>query len=208
MTVAEPQTAQQFITLLESRRSVPHVQPGFFPASVFADLEIAVSFVPSAFNAQPWHVIIAHERNGEFWDRVTEAITERLDGDRRDRYLTRAENMRHGGMTLLIFEDLVRSAPQDGVTAEDARDHAVQALGMLQIVLWLTLSSYGLSASPQHWHWLLEDIALAFAGLPDDGFRLVAFMPAGRPARQAGPRAPGVNRVSREQVGADLVDGR
>jgi len=208
MTAAVPDTTHLFITLLGSRRSAQHLQPGYFPVALFANLEEAASCVPSAFDTQPWHVVILHERNREFWNCVTKIIAERLVGERRDRYLARTENLRHGGLTLLIFEDLARAAPRDGVTPEDARDFAIQALGMLQIVLWLTLSSYGLSASPHHWNWLLEDVACSFAGLTDDRFRLVAIMPVGTAVYPPTPRTPGVSRISRERVDPDMIEHR
>ncbi len=140
------------------------------------------------------------ERNADFWEVVTATIAQRLDGDRKERYLARAAGMRDGGMTLLIFEDLALSAPREGITPEDARDHASQALGILQFTLWLTLTAHGLATSPQHWHEFLEDAALSFAGLPTEGFRLVAFMPVGQRAEPPGPRAELANRVSREVV--------
>ena len=198
MSITESNLATAFSTLLAERRSARRLRLGVFPATLVEELASAARFMPSSFDAQPWRVVVLHERNAEFWDLVTTTIDERLEGDRRDRYLARVAGMRDGGMTLLIFEDLALSAPRDKLTNEEARDHASQAIGMLQFTLWLSLTAHGLATSPQHWHEFLEDVVLSFAGLPDDGFRLVAVMPVGRAAERPGPRAELTSRVSLE----------
>jgi predicted oxidoreductase (fatty acid repression mutant protein) len=191
--------------LLDARRSTRRLTPATFPPEFAADLHAALRRVPSAFNAQPWRVVALQERNETFWDLIVETLGSRLDGDRRDRYFRRAENMRYGGMTLLIFEDTARAAPRDGLSASEARDQAAQSIGMAQFALWLTITAHGLTTSLQHWNALIEDVALAFAGLPAMAFRLVAFMPVGASGEQPAPRWETDGGFMREHVGA-LVD--
>jgi len=186
--------------LLDARRSTRRLTPGTFPPDFVADLQAAVRRVPSAFNAQPWRVVALRERNEAFWDLVEETLRARLEGDRCDRYLRRAEGMRSGGMTLLIFEDGARAAPRDGLSASDARDQAAQSLGMAQFALWLTITAYGLTTSLQHWHALIEDVSLAFVGLPAETFRLVAFMPVGASGEDPAPRWETDGGFAREHV--------
>jgi predicted oxidoreductase (fatty acid repression mutant protein) len=200
VSIIEFHLTSAFSAVLRNRRSARRLLPGAFPATLVEELASAARLVPSSFDAQPWRVVVLRERNVDFWELVTATIEERLEGDRRDRYLARAAGMRDGGMTLLIFEDLALSAPQDRLTPEEARDHTAQSLGMLQLTLWLSLTAHGLATSPQHWHEFLEDVALSFAGLPEEGFRLVAFMPVGRAAESPGPRAEPASRVSLEVV--------
>ncbi|MGI8857845.1 MAG: hypothetical protein ACR2JW_19075, partial [Thermomicrobiales bacterium] len=126
--------------------------------------------------------------------RIEETFTTRLDGDRRARYLARAGGMRDGGMTLLIFEDCARTAPRDGLTAEEARDQASQSLGMVQIALWLTITAHGLSTSLQHWHAIIEDVALDFVGLPR-GSIPAGLVHAGRRAHRAPAATRGGGRA-------------
>lgn len=201
MSVIQSRLTTAFSTMLQERRSARRLLPGTFPAALVAELASAARLVPSSFDAQPWRVVALQKRNADFWELVTATIEARLEGDRRDRYLARAAGMRSGGMTLLIFEDLALSAPRDKLTHEEARDQTSQALGMLQFTLWLSLTAYGLATSPQHWHEFLEDVALSFAGLPESGYRLVAFMPVGRAAERPGPRAEPASRVSFETAG-------
>lgn len=173
---------------------------GIVPPDFTDTLAAAVESVPSAFDAQPWRIVVLQERNDAFWECVTRTITERLEGDRRDRYLDRAAGMRDGGITLLVFEDTTQTGPRDNVTEEEARDHASQSLGMLQLALWLMITSHGLVASLQHWGFLLEDVAIAFAGLPVEHYRLVTFMPVGYPADSAPVRLERVSRVALERA--------
>jgi predicted oxidoreductase (fatty acid repression mutant protein) len=201
MSAITPTTADTLLATLATRRSVRRLRHGIFPPGLTADLIAAADHVPSAFDAQPWRVVVVCDRHDEFWDGVIETIKCRLEGDRRERYLVRAQGMRAGGMTLLIFEEIALTGPRDNLTVEEARDHASQSLGMLQLALWLTISAHGLATSLQHWQFLIEDVATAFVGLPAEGFRLVTFMPVGFPAEPPEPRAPRPSRLSVECAG-------
>ncbi len=187
-TIARAEHAAALMHLLDVRRSIRRLTPGAFPPDFVADLHAALQRVPSAFNVQPWQVVALRERNEAFWDRVEATLRDRLDGDRRARYLRRAENLRSGGMTVLIFADVVRAAPRDGLSAHDARDQAAQSIGMAQFALWLTITAHGLTTSLQHWHALIEDVSLAFVGLEPETHRLVAFMPVGASGEDPMPR--------------------
>lgn len=200
MNITESNLATAFNTVLAARRSARCLHPGVFPPTIVEELKTVARFVPSSFDAQPWRVVVLAERNEAFWDMVSATIEVRLAGDRRERYLARATGMRDGGMTLLIFEDLALSMPRDKLTPEEARDQTSQALGMLQLTLWLHLTAHGLATSLQHWHEFLEDAALVFVGLPTDRFRLVTVMPIGHAAECPGPRAERRSRVLSEMA--------
>lgn len=199
-TITATAWATSLATLLEARRSTRKLAPASFPPDFVTDLSAATHIVPSAFDAQPWRVVMLRERNAAFWDRIEETIVARLAGDRRARYLARADGMRYGGMTLLIFEDLARSAPRDGFSGAEARDQAAQSIGMVQLALWLTITAYGLCTSLQHWHAIIEDIALDFVGLPPGAFRLVSFMPVGEGAELVASRPEATGRFVTESV--------
>jgi len=67
---------------------------------------------------------------------------------------------------------------------------------------------HGLVTSLQHWQFVIEDVAIAFAGLPDDGYRLVTFMPVGFPAEPLDQRTPRPSRLSLECVDWGDVETR
>jgi predicted oxidoreductase (fatty acid repression mutant protein) len=54
-----------------------------------------------------------------------------------------------------------------------------QALGMVQLSLWLAIAAEGLAASLQHWEHLIGTRAARCAGLSEDDFTLIATMPIG-----------------------------
>ncbi len=200
MSVIAATAADVFLEMLAERRSVRRLCPGNFPPGLTEALADVSVLVPSAFDAQPWRVVVLLERHDEFWDGVVETIERRLEGERRDRYLARAAGMRAGGMTLLIFEDRALTGPRDNLSVDEARDQASQSQGMLQLALWLTISTHGLVTSLQHWQFLIEDVATAFVGLPAEGSRLVTFMPVGSPAGPPEARTPRPSRLSLEHV--------
>lgn len=206
MTSITSPPAASLLEAFANRRSVRQLMPGPVSDELIEDLIVAADLVPSAFDAQPWRVVILHDRHDAFWDVIERTIARRLDSDRRDRYLARADAMRCGGMTLLIFEDVALAGPRDNLTHEEARDQASQSLGMLQLALWLTLTAHGLVTSLQHWQWLMEDVALAFVGLPAEGFRLVTFMPVGCATEPPVPRTARRSRVSLESTRRDHDD--
>ena len=201
MSLLEHTNAHALLDVFNNRRSVRRLTHAAFPPGFHDDLRTTVQRVPSAFDTQPWLVVVLQERNGAFWDCVTQTIIERLEGDRRDRYLARAAGMRDGGVTLLIFEDIRQTGPRDNVSVEESRDHASQSLGMLQFALWLMISAHGLSTSLQHWEFLIEDVACTFAGLSAENYRLVTFMPVGHPVEPAPARTDRVSRLAVERAG-------
>jgi uncharacterized protein len=198
--------AANLLETFARRRSVRRLTAGPLSDALIADLIMAADLVPSAFDAQPWRVVILHDRHDALWDMIERTITRRLDGDRRARYLARVDALRGGGMTLLVFEDVARAGPQDNLTHEEARDQASQSVGMLQLALWLTLTAHGMATSLQHWQWLMEDVALTFVGLPAEGFRLVTFMPVGSATEPPVTRATRRSRVSLECTRRDHDD--
>ncbi|MDQ2784984.1 MAG: nitroreductase family protein [Chloroflexota bacterium] len=201
-TATTPTSASAIAALLDARRSIRRLGPASFSPMLIADLAAATHSVPSAFNAQPWHVVVLQDRNAIFWDRIEEAITVHLEGERRARYLARAAGMRQGGMTLLVFEDRARVAPRDGLAAEETRDQASQSIGMVQLAVWLTITAHGLSTSLQHWHVIadIERLALDFVGLAPGGYRLVSFMPVGEHAEPLPSREEVAGRFSMEHA--------
>jgi predicted oxidoreductase (fatty acid repression mutant protein) len=198
LKIVETYRALTLIELLQSRRSARRLRPGRFSNELIEDLRRAASYVPSSYNAQPWQVIVLRERNDALWDLVSRTIRDRLAGERRKRYLDRVAGLQPGGMTLLVFEDRLSSAPQNGLSAEAARDQTAQALGMLQLAMWLCLTSHGLSTAPQHWQEFVEDAVCEFAGLDGGRFRLVSFMPVGTAEGEPSHRKAATERLMLE----------
>ncbi len=170
------------LTTMMRRRSIKRLRAGPFSDAALDRILEAVRLAPAAFNQPPWRIVVVRQRLPQFWDVVAGAVRERLDGDRQTRYLDRIDGFRPGVATVLVYEaQASRTALQDawGISPEQAASFAEQGLGMVQLALWLAITGEGLSASLQHWEWLVEQPAAAFLGVPAGDFRLMAMLPIG-----------------------------
>jgi predicted oxidoreductase (fatty acid repression mutant protein) len=201
-----PSEGDGLLSLLERRRSIRRLRPGPFSAASLHRIVEAIRLTPAAYNLPPWHVVIIRDELSAYWRLVEQAVNERLDGDRRNRYLDRLDGFRGGVAVALIFEDVsVRQQLADAwqISLEQAGAFAEQGLGMVQLALWLAVTAEGLVASLQHWEWLLDDGVVDFVGLPTDQFRLIATLPIGHAGEEPRPtdRIQVDRIVSRDRVG-------
>jgi predicted oxidoreductase (fatty acid repression mutant protein) len=132
-------------------------------------------------------LVLVHERREEIWQQIEAAFRDHLSGDRLERNLGRLEGFRPGVALALLFEDLRvgRTLREEkGASDELATQFVQQALGMVQLSLWLALTAEGLSASLQHWEEFLSDRTEQLTGLPARDFQLAAAMPIGYAAEE------------------------
>ena len=195
-SIIRPAAGTTLATLLERRRSVRRLRGGPFDTGALVRIATAAHLCPSAYNRPPWHVVVVRERAGEFWETVESGFRARLEGDRLERYLTRLAGFRNGVAIVLVYED--RTVLTDleeawGIGPDQARAFSEQALGMVQLSLWLAVVAEGLATSLQHWEALIEEDLAAFLELPSGRYRLAAAMPIGyadeepRPVERAQP---------------------
>ncbi|MGD5588099.1 nitroreductase family protein, partial [Xanthomonas citri pv. citri] len=140
---ALPTELGQYLAVLEQRRTIRKLTDGRFESGLFADLVQAIELTPAAFNRPPWRVVILHDQRATFWSTVETAFRAQLDSDRLERYLQRLDQFRSGLGAILIYED--RAAAHDlqaefNLSAETSAAFVQQALGMLQLSIWLTLT--------------------------------------------------------------------
>jgi predicted oxidoreductase (fatty acid repression mutant protein) len=175
---------RHYISLLEQRRTIRKLTGGEIEPGLLADLTQAIALTPAAFNRPPWRVVVIHEERHRFWNTVDQAFRGKLEGERLERYLQRLDQFRSGLGAILIYEDR-RVAPdlqvEQQLSAETSAAFVQQALGMLQLSLWLTLTNHGFGTSLQHWDWLIEHELPVHTGLPVEHFALVVVMPFGLP---------------------------
>ncbi len=186
-------------TIMGHRRSIRRLQDGPFAADVRARLLEAIRLTPAAYNLPPWRVILVHERRDDLWAEIERGFHETLSDDRLERYLERVRGFREGVAVALIFADrrVERALREEkGASAEVAQGFVQQALGMVQLSLWLAITAEGLVTSLQHWDELIGPRAKRFAGLAYDDFALVATMPIGYAAEE--PKA--IERAAAEQI--------
>ena len=178
------------VRLLDRRRSIRRLRGGPFDAAALGRIAEAARLTPAAYNQPPWHIVVIHERLDPFWELVERAFRARLEGDRLARYLDRLDGFRGGVATVLVYEDRTVARELEGawrISTDEARGFCEQALGMVQLSLWLAIVEEGLATSLQHWEALIAEPLATFLGLPADRYRLAATMPIGYPAEE--PRA-------------------
>lgn len=203
---ATPVVADDFLTLLASRRSIRRLRGGEVSAATLERLRAAVLRTPAAYGLSPWHVVVIHERRDEFWRLVEQAFRDGLEEERLPRYLDRLAGFRAGAAVVLVYEDTAaqpRLREAWNLSDDVAGAFVQQALGMVQLSIWLTLTAEGLVTSLQHWDWLLQHPLAEFLGLPTDRYRLVATMPIGFAAEE--PR-PGADLVPAQVCSIDHVN--
>lgn len=192
-------SGEGLIDLLTRRRSIRRLRDGPLPAAALGRVLAAAHLAPAAYNRPPWHVAAIRERRGAFWSLVEAAFRDRLEGERLARYLGRLDGFRGGVGAVLVYEDRSVAAELPGswgIGPDEARAFAEQALGMVQLTLWLAVVAEGLATSLQHWEALIEEPVAAFLALPTDRYRLAAVMPIGFPAEEPRP----VERPDPDQV--------
>jgi predicted oxidoreductase (fatty acid repression mutant protein) len=194
-----PREAHALQGIFQSRRSIRRLQDGPFTPEMRQRVLEAVRLTPAAYNLPPWRVVLVHEQREEAWQQIEAAFRDHLSGERLDRNLGRLAGFRPGVALALIYEDLrVGRAlrTEKGASDELATQFVQQALGMVQLSLWLALTAEGLSSSLQHWEAFLADRTEQLTGLPSADFQLAAAMPIGYAAEE--PRD--IDRLSTAQV--------
>lgn len=182
-----PREAYALQNVLQNRRSIRRLQDGPFTPEMRQRILEAVHLTPAAYNLPPWRVVLVHERRAETWQQIESAFRDRLSGERLERNLGRLEGFRTGVALALVYEDLrVGRTLRDekGASPELATQFVQQALGMVQLSLWLAVTAEGLSSSLQHWEEFLADRTEQLAGLPAADYQLAAAMPIGYAAEE------------------------
>jgi predicted oxidoreductase (fatty acid repression mutant protein) len=185
--------------ILAERRSIRRLRAGSFPLEMRERLLEAVRLAPAAYNLPPWRVVLVHERREALWAEVERGFRETLAGDQLERYLDRMQGFAAGVAVALVFAD--RGVERElregkGASAEVAASFVQQALGMVQLSLWLAVTAEGMATSLQHWDHLVGPRLARFAGLPEAQFALAATMPIGYADEE--PR--GIERAAAERV--------
>lgn len=176
------QQALALQSILAARRSIRRLRSGPFTPEIRERLLDAARLTPAAYNLAPWRVALVHERREAFWAEVEDGFRETMHGEQLDRYLARLRGFAPAVAVALVFVDegVERELREGkGASAEVATSFVQQALGMVQLALWLAVTAEGMATSLQHWDHLVGPRLARFVGLPAAGVRLAATMPIG-----------------------------
>lgn len=154
-------------------------------AKILELVEHGVRYVPSSFNSQSQRVaVLLGAKHDQLWDIVMETLRGIVPAAGFAATEAKINSFKAGYGTILYFDDTTITTglqKQYPLYADKFPVWAEQANGMLQNVLWMSLTAEGLGANLQHYNPLIDaQLGTAF-GIPD-GWRLIAQMPFGTPA--------------------------
>ncbi|TCZ76340.1 nitroreductase family protein [Paenibacillus albiflavus] len=192
MTATTVQTAS-IAQAIQERRSIRKLtnSPALSQQRVKELVKLALHS-PTAFNMQSGRLLVLmNEGHQEFWDLVKETLRQIVPAENFPATEERLNGFRAGLGTVLFFEDqntIKNYQEQFSSYAQAFPAYSQQGSGMLQYAMWLVLSSEGLGVSLQHYNPLIDEQVKSKWGIPE-GWSLVAQMPFGWPAEQAGQRS-------------------
>jgi len=180
-----PTSSSPFLRAVVDRRtrqSICKVSP--IPHSHIVDIvATAVKYVPSAFNCQSSRTItLFNHHHDKFWDETLLTLQQIVPPEKFASTQERILGFKAGVGTVLFFEDydvvncLIEQFP---FYTDKFMDWSHHSSGMLQFIVWTSLSQEGLGASLQHYS-VVEDKVKDIWQLPR-GWRLIAQMPFGTP---------------------------
>lgn len=163
-------------------------------------VEYAVNHTPSAFNSQSSRVMILFgEQHDKLWDITTETLRKIVPADSFASTEAKIGSFKAGFGTVLFFEDqaVVEYLQKEfSLYAENFPVWSGQSAGMLQHVIWTSLSVEGLGGSLQHYNPLIDDEVKQEWNIPSS-WKLLAQMPFGNIEAPAGDKEfnPIIDRV-------------
>ncbi len=147
-------------------------------------IEQSLYHSPTAFNSQSSKVLVLlDEDHVAFWEAVKDRLRPLVNGSF-DKTEAKINGFSNGNGTVLYFEDqMIQDELKAKIPlyANEVSLWASQSQGILQYVVWMLLTSMGLSASLQHYNPLIDDYVYTELGI-ERSLSLVAMMPFGLPA--------------------------
>ena len=146
----------------EQRRSIYDIgNRQILPQNEISSLiKHTLKFAPSAFNSQSARVVILFDKAYQkFWDITLTALSKVTPPEKMDNTIAKISSFKNGLGTILFFEDsqtvaeLQKNYP---LYYENFPQWSLQSNGMLQYMVWLTLSMHQIGASLQHYNPLID----------------------------------------------------
>lgn len=147
----------------------------------------AVKHTPSAFNSQSARVVVLQgEQHDKLWDITKETLRRIVPDENFASTEQKINSFRNGYGTILFFEDtsVIESLQQQFALYKDNFPiWSLQSNGMLQYVVWTSLSTEGLGASLQHYNPLIDEEVKETWHIPAN-WKLMGQMPFGKPTAE------------------------
>jgi len=152
----------------------------------------ALKHTPTAFNGQDGRIVLAlGKHHDQVWDIVAETLKEIVPEKKWEKTRKKIEGFKQGYGTILFFKDektLEEQQEKMPLFADKFKHWADESMGMLQYVVWTSLSLEGFGASLQHYNPLIDDKIREHFNL-DESWTLDAQMPFGTPLEKPGEKS-------------------
>lgn len=178
---------KSFSEALEQRRSYYSItdQSPVSDEEIESIINIAVRYVPSAFNSQSTRVVLLlGNSHRKLWEIVKDALREIVADEIFVKTEEKIDNSFACGYgTVLFFEDqhVVRKLQETfPLYEENFPGWSLQTSAMHQLAIWVMLEDAGFGASLQHYNPLIDEKVRNTWNLPEH-WKLIAEMPFGLP---------------------------
>ena len=182
--------SKDFYLAIEQRRSIYNIsnEPVISDERIQEIVENAVKYNPTAFNSQSDRVVVlVGENHKKLWDLTTHILKEVVPADSFASTEEKMKSFKEGYGTILFYEDtaIIKSLQEQfSLYKDNFPIWSQQQNGMLQYIIWTSLSIEGLGASLQHYNPLIDEEVNKTWNIPDN-WRLIAQMPFGKPTSLA-----------------------
>jgi uncharacterized protein len=182
--------SKDFYTAVKDRRSIYGISRDMDVSDerIVEIIENALLHTPSAYNSQSGRIaVLLGENHLKLWEIIKGVLKDMVPSDRFPATEAKIDSFAAGYGTILFFEDenVIKELMEDyPLYREHFPMWSQQSNGMLQYVVWTSLSAEGIGATLQHYNPLIDGHVREGWDIPDS-WRLIAQMPFGKPVEPA-----------------------
>ncbi|MDR0843749.1 MAG: nitroreductase family protein [Tannerella sp.] len=183
-----------FIEAVKHRRSYYAIsnQSPVSDAEIEEIVNLAVTYLPSAFNSQTTRVVLLLGKNQtQLWEITRETLRKIVSAEAFVATGKKIDSFSAGYGTVLYFEDqdIVKSLQESFPGyAENFPVWSQQTSAMHQFAVWTMLEDAGFGVSLQHYNPLIDEEVRSTWNLPAN-WKLIAQMPFGTPVQDPGEKS-------------------
>lgn len=179
----------KFLDIVQKRRSYRVItnQSSIGEEAITEIIQKALEHTPTAFNSQsPRIALLFGQRHRNYWESLIEKIKQKQSIEQFEKSYPKLLAHQEAFGTILFFEDidthneLKAKFPK---LVDDVEKWADQGQGMIQYIVWASLSEQGLGASLQHTLIKDQEELLLKLNIPTS-WKLYAQMPYGIPLEE------------------------
>ena len=180
---------KDFSSAIKERRTFYNITPEskITNEQIKKTIEEAVLRAPSAFNSQSARVVLLlGEHHKKLWDITKEKLMKIVPTEQAQATKEKLDSFANGYGSVLYFDDetVVKGLQEQFPLYKDNFPNwAQQANGMLQYIIWTSLTIEGFGASLQHYNALIEEEVRKQWNISQN-WKLNAQMPFGVPSKQ------------------------